>query len=25
LISAGYQDKFHYYCHAEEGEELLWL
>ncbi|CAM6026951.1 unnamed protein product [Sphagnum balticum] len=23
LISAGYQDKFHYYCHAEEGEELL--
>jgi hypothetical protein len=25
LISAGHQDKFHYHCHAEEGEELLWL
>jgi hypothetical protein len=23
LISAGHQDKFQYYCHAEEGEELL--
>jgi hypothetical protein len=23
LISAGHQDKFHYDCHAEEGEELL--